>query len=190
MAQGRSRLTPQEIDDLKKHTYFTQEELQQWYKGFLKESPSGRMSMKEFQEIYEKVFPSGDSSKFADLVFSGYDGNKDGSIEFAEYIKAVSAMSRGSLEEKLEWAFNLHDTDKDGSITRGELLNIAEAIYKMVDDKANFMDDDQTPQARVNRIIELMDTDGDDRLSFEEFQEGAKQDPVIVQALSLYDGLV
>lgn len=27
-------------------------------------------------------------------------------------------------------------------------------------------------------------------VSFEEFQEGSKQDPTIVQALSLYDGLV
>lgn len=29
-----------------------------------------------------------------------------------------------------------------------------------------------------------------DLVSFEEFQEGSKQDPTIVQALSLYDGLV
>ncbi len=36
----------------------------------------------------------------------------------------------------------------------------------------------------------MMDKDKNAQLDFEEFQEGSKQDPTIVQALSLYDGLV
>jgi len=33
-----------------------------------------------------------------------------------------------------------------------------------------------------------MDRDKNAEISFEEFKEGSKQDPTIVQALSLYDG--
>lgn len=43
---------------------------------------------------------------------------------------------------------------------------------------------------RVDKIFRMMDRDKNAQLSFEEFQEGSKQDPTIVQALSLYDGLV
>ncbi|XP_065829578.1 neuronal calcium sensor 1-like isoform X2 [Oscarella lobularis] len=190
MGQGRSRLTPQEIDDLKKHTYFTDKELQQWYKGFLRDCPSGRLSIKEFRKIYQQFFPSGDSSKFAEFVFNVFDANRDGSIEFTEFIKALSVTSRGSLEEKLEWAFNLYDLDKDGSITKDEMLNIVEAIYKMVGDNVNLPQDEQTPKQRVDKIFKTMDKNHDDLLTFEEFREGTKQDPTVVQALSLYDGLV
>jgi hypothetical protein len=35
-----------------------------------------------------------------------------------------------------------------------------------------------------------MDLDKNQTLTFDEFKEGSKQDPTIVQALSLYDGLV
>jgi Ca2+-binding EF-hand superfamily protein len=43
---------------------------------------------------------------------------------------------------------------------------------------------------RVDKIFRNMDLNKDHQLTYEEFKEGSKQDPTIVQALSLYDGLV
>ena len=41
------------------------------------------------------------------------------------------------------------------------------------------------PTARVAKIFEQMDTDKDNKLTLAEFKEGSKNDPRIVQALSL-----
>jgi Ca2+-binding EF-hand superfamily protein len=190
MGAHKSKLNPQAINDLSEKTKFTPEEIRHWHDGFLKDCPTGKLTKNEFAKIYNQFFPHGDPSAFAAFVFNVFDENGDGSIEFEEFLQALSITSRGRLEDKLEWAFRLYDLDNNGTITRDEMLQIVKAIFSMVGNHANFKDDDNTPEKRVERIFNLMDTDGNGELSKEEFLEGAKQDKSIVQALSLYDGLV
>lgn len=165
------------------------------------------LTKEEFQKIYRQFFPFGDPSSFADYVFNVFDSDKSGSIDFKEFICALSVTSRGKMEDKLDWAFQLYDIDGDGKISYDEMLAIVEAIYKMVC-KADEMDigtllthfqvgsmvklpdDEDTPEKRVKKIFRMMDKDENGSLDMEEFKEGSKRDETIVSALSLYDGLV
>ena len=154
-----SKLSQDELIQLQKETHFDKKELQQWYKGvfaasnlvpiilprkfkyanldpnwlgFIKDCPTGMLSKPEFQKIYRTFFPSGDPTSFADYVFNVFDKDKSGSIDFKEFICALSITSRGDMEDKLDWAFQLYDIDGDGQISYNEMLQIVEAIYKMV----------------------------------------------------------
>uniref|UniRef100_K1PNJ4 Aplycalcin n=1 Tax=Magallana gigas TaxID=29159 RepID=K1PNJ4_MAGGI len=98
----------------------------------MKDCPDGKLTLEGFTKIYKQFFPFGDPSKFASFVFNVFDENRDGYIEFHEFLTALSVTSRGSVQEKLKWAFKLYDLDNDGYITRQELLDIVDAIYKMV----------------------------------------------------------
>ena len=90
------------------------------------------LTKEEFQKIYKQFFPFGDPSSFADYVFNVFDADKSGTIDFKEFICALSVTSRGKMEDKLDWAFQLYDIDGDGKISYEEMLSIVEAIYKMV----------------------------------------------------------
>lgn len=182
------------------------------FPGFLKDCPSGTLTKEEFQKIYRQFFPFGDPSSFADYVFKVFDSDKSGTIDFKEFICALSVTSRGKMEDKLDWAFQLYDIDGDGKISYDEMLAIVEAIYKMVrrvqpgprtpfvfitdvfysqvGSMVKLPEDEDTPEKRVKKIFRMMDKDENGSLDMAEFKEGSKRDETIVSALSLYDGLV
>ncbi|KAL8689473.1 MAG: hypothetical protein Q9218_004866 [Villophora microphyllina] len=190
LSSSQSKLSQDELQQLMKSTHFDKKELQQWYKGFLKDCPSGMLTKQEFQKIYKQFFPFGDPTSFADYVFNVFDSDKSGSIDFKEFICALSVTSRGKMEDKLDWAFQLYDIDGDGKISYDEMLQIVEAIYKMVGSMVKLPPDEDTPEKRVKKIFKMMDKDENGSLDMAEFKEGSKRDETIVSALSLYDGLV
>lgn len=156
----------------------------------MKDCPSGQLGKADFQKIYKQFFPFGDPSNFADYVFNVFDNDKNGTIDFKEFICALSVTSRGEMDEKLVWAFQLYDIDNNGTITYNEMLKIVEAIYKMVGSMVKLPEDEDTPEKRVTKIFRMMDKDSNGELTLDEFREGSKQDPTICAALNLYTDLV
>ncbi|XP_023232642.1 frequenin-1-like [Centruroides sculpturatus] len=171
MGKRNSKLKAEIATRLAKETYFTEKEVRQWYKGFLKDCPNGLLTEQGFQRIYKQFFPQGDPSKFASLVFRVFDENK---------------ILSNPINKNISGAFKLYDVDNDGYITREEMYSIVDAIYEMLGNQEKIEDEEDDPKRRVDRIFEQLDKNHDNQLSLEEFKEGSRQDPKIVQALTLY----
>ncbi|XP_059557662.1 guanylyl cyclase-activating protein 2 isoform X2 [Myotis daubentonii] len=142
-------------------------ELQEWYKKFVVECPSGTLFMHEFKRFF-KVTGNEEATQYVEGMFRAFDKNGDNTIDFLEYVAALNLVLRGTLEHKLKWTFKIYDKDRNGCIDRPELLDIVEAIYKLKkacrgEREAGQQGQLLTPEEVVDRIFLLVDTNGDGR---------------------------
>ncbi|XP_069131508.1 neurocalcin homolog [Argopecten irradians] len=178
MGQNTSQLRPKELKDLQINTHFTEKELQDWYRNFRRDYPDGCLTIDNFTNIYSNCFPEGDPETFAAQAFRTFDINGDGVINFREFMCALSVKSRGRCEQKLRWAFRMYDIDNNGYVSREEMIEIIQAMFKMTGNG-----DAAAAEERTDKIFNLMDKNSDGQLSQEEFIEGARSDPTIIQML-------
>ncbi|GCB63593.1 S-modulin-like [Scyliorhinus torazame] len=173
------------LEDLKMNTKYSEEELAVWYQTFLKECPSGLISMEQFEKIYASFFPDRDPKAYAQHVFRSFDTNSDGTLDFKEYIIALHLTSSGKMSQKLEWAFSLYDVDGNGTINKEEILEIVKAIFKMIneDEQKTLPEDENTPEKRADKIWEYFGKKKNDKLSEGEFIQGTLENRDILRLI-------
>ncbi|XP_070175965.1 neuronal calcium sensor 1-like [Littorina saxatilis] len=73
----------------------------------------------------------------------------------------------------------------------GDPSKFAAFVFNVFDENrgetVTLPEEENTPEKRVERIFSVMDKNRDEKLTFEEFLEGSKEDPTIIQALTLCD---
>lgn len=71
-------------------------------------------------------------------------------------MQKLSILSRGSVDEKLRWAFSLYDINGDGCITREEMTDIVTAIYELMGKVAEPSVEEDTIKEKVDRIFQVI----------------------------------
>jgi Ca2+-binding EF-hand superfamily protein len=176
------------------------------FKRFKKEAPTGVIAKQEFKEVLQRM---GVENLFLqDLIFKVFDGTKTGSIRFPEFLSALSIITRGTPDEKLECtflllrllhhfvctqvivvAFQMYDLDDKGHIARDDMRKIMTSFLDLVGgDVVTFSGKKfESVDQLVDAFFEQMDIMGDGKISIEEYKEGAIRNPDIVIGLSLGD---
>ncbi|GCB77063.1 guanylyl cyclase-activating protein 2 [Scyliorhinus torazame] len=162
-------------------------ELQDLYKKFVTECPSGTLFFHEFKRFFG-VSDNEEAAEYIENMFRAFDKNGDNTIDFLEYVAALNLVLRGNLEHKLKWTFKVYDKDGNGCIDKMELLEIVESIYRLK--KACHQESEDgspllTPEEVVDRIFQLVDENGDGHLSLDEFIDGARRDKWVMKMLQM-----
>ncbi|XP_056117372.1 guanylyl cyclase inhibitory protein [Rhinichthys klamathensis goyatoka] len=169
-------------------TYVT--ELYEWFRKFLNECPSGLITLHEFRRHFCNGTVGKESAEYAEQIFRTLDNNGDGVVDFREYVTAISMLIEGTTVEKLRWSFKLYDKDKDGAITRSEMLEIMQAVYKMSVAASLTKPNPLTAEECTNRIFVRLDKDNNAIISQDEFIEGALNDEWIREMLECDPSIV
>ena len=103
--KSKQGLSGEDLEFLKAHTRYDENTIKEWYKGFKQDCPNGRLTPVKFVDMYKMFFPSGNAEQFCDHVFRTFDTDKNGFIDFKEFLLAIDVTSAGTAEEKLKWAF-------------------------------------------------------------------------------------
>lgn len=181
--KNKNKLTSEDIQELRLSTEFTEDELNKWHKAFREKCPNGKMSEKKFAELYTNHYSTGDASIFAGHVFRTFDKNRDGTIDFHEFIQGLSIISRGTQEQKLRWAFEMYDRDGSGTVSRAEMLEIVRGIFRLAGDKINLPRDENTPEKFTNKLMAKLDRDNDGTITQTEFVRGVQCYPSLMRLL-------
>ncbi|KAJ3187581.1 hypothetical protein HK101_009347 [Irineochytrium annulatum] len=131
-----SEVDPGSIDftALQKITHFDIVELQAFYEQFRSlatvedtDTAMGGIT----REVFEQCLgPLGlEKNLITERIFAFFDQDGDRLISFQELVKGLSILCKGSLDERIKYAFQGYDIDGDGVISREELHRMFKAYF-------------------------------------------------------------
>ena len=92
-----------------------------------------------------------------DDILETLDKNRNGVVDYTEFLTAAADKSQLLTDANLRFAFNMFDKDQSGAVSKAEL-------------KAVFETSEQKDDEFWNGVFEEVDVDGDGEISFEEFK--------------------
>jgi len=170
------------MERLTKNTNYTPEQIRQWHQAFLRDCPSGRLTSRQFTDVYKKFYPEYEAEKYSTQVFRTFDMDSNGYIDFVEFILAVNVNSNGNMRDKLGLAFDIYDINGNGQIDKKEMTKVITAIYDLLGEENR--KGDNAPENRVKKIMDKLDANDDKSISRDEFIEGCLKDEMLRQLLA------
>ncbi|KAL8174052.1 UNVERIFIED_CONTAM: Calsenilin [Gekko kuhli] len=202
------RHQPEGLEQLQALTKFTKKELQSLYRGF---KNSGTLKRWHGSVLNKMVLQGGrgilmigvtgcidniwekresNATMYAHFLFNAFDVDRNGAIRFEDFVIGLSILLRGTVHEKLNWAFNLYDINKDGYITKEEMLAIMKSIYDMMGRYTYPILREDAPIQHVEKFFQKMDKNQDGVVTIEEFLETCQKDENIMSSMQLFENVI
>eukprot|EP01094_Clydonella_sp_ATCC50884_P010565 TRINITY_DN2025_c0_g1_i3.p1 TRINITY_DN2025_c0_g1~~TRINITY_DN2025_c0_g1_i3.p1 ORF type:complete len:434 (+),score=121.14 TRINITY_DN2025_c0_g1_i3:135-1436(+) len=163
------------FDELSRTAKFSAEDLGK-LRDFWVELSGGNplISREQFQHGLTEINPGmANNPLLMEQLYCVADRDNSGSIDLREFMTCLSKML-GSTDDRLQLMFSAYDLDKSNSLSRSE-------VYLMIKScSSRTYRDDVEIQELVNRIFDLVDTNNDGELSYEEFSRGYKEGNIAI----------
>lgn len=163
------------LNGLAENSKFNINQLQNLAAVFVDESNAiGRMDKDKFGEVLTHHLPEFIDDELLDQIFSVCDADNSGTIDFKEFVLALSKLMMGSLDDKIAILFGMYDTDGDGTIDIMELVRIVQDGNQELRECLSFTEE----------AVAALDTNGDGEVSRHELQLALKSHSVLLDTLA------
>jgi len=153
------------------------------------------LTKSEFEDFMMKTLGQ-DTNKeaaieYATVVYTAFDLNEDNTIDVAEFLALVGVTKGESVEEKLQASFRLFDKNKDGKLTKEEILPMlrltATTIHKYISNTVSSEKElEEFIQTLCDDIFDNVDTNKDGYITEKEFMKGFEKFPDVCGVLKLF----
>jgi predicted ferric reductase/Ca2+-binding EF-hand superfamily protein len=118
---------------------------------------------------------------FADRLFFIFDTDQSGYVKIEEFLSNVEKLVFASTEEKLKFAYQLHDINGDDCITKSEISQLITASLN--ENNLSFTAE------QINNLVDILfleaDSDNSGGISFAEFQSLIGKFPDLIEAMTV-----
>lgn len=118
---------------------------------------------------------------FADRLFAIFDSDNSGTIQIEEFLKSVESLVFANTEEKLKFAYQLHDVNGDDSIEKAEIAHLITASLN--ENNLSFKPE------QINDLVDILfleaDKDNSGAISFAEFKSLIGKFPDLIEAMTV-----
>lgn len=77
-----------------------------------------------------------------DRLFIAWDRSRVGSLSLQDVVMGLDSVMFNDLMSSIAWLFNLHDKDKDGYLTKDEVLQLSESLLVCLSSRQSFTEAD------------------------------------------------
>ena len=169
-------LSKEVLKDFSKTSGLPLGEVTQQYEDWMKNNPTGKMDRTGFKENMKKVNPQlskSDLVKISQHVFRVFDTDKDGKIEFVEFMEVYNILTWTDIETVLGKLFDIFDVDRNNSISKREMKNVCADFSSLLKHNKAY-----------SEIFDKLDTDKDEKISKEEFISTILNDKILMDTIT------
>ncbi|CAB3399885.1 unnamed protein product [Caenorhabditis bovis] len=175
---------PTSLQQVVDETHFSKNEVRAIYRAFKETSPNAVINKEILREKFAELFPHGDIEHYADLLFETFDNDGNGTINFQEFVKALSVLCRGTIDEKLEWLYKLYDPKGKGEISWDRLFYVITSMDDLMGRKARPHYSREHKKERANYVFAKFDVGKKGKITKEDFFRVCKTDKTIMNSIS------
>eukprot|EP00516_Mucochytrium_quahogii_P007761 CAMPEP_0203757878 /NCGR_PEP_ID=MMETSP0098-20131031/10738_1 /ASSEMBLY_ACC=CAM_ASM_000208 /TAXON_ID=96639 /ORGANISM=" , Strain NY0313808BC1" /LENGTH=813 /DNA_ID=CAMNT_0050650123 /DNA_START=36 /DNA_END=2477 /DNA_ORIENTATION=- len=116
-------------------------------------------------------------------LFSVFNESQTGQITFEEFAKGLGVLVKGTVDEKLTFAFAMTDIDGSGEITPEELEITVDSIMRIYSGIMGSVSTATLDRSKIRKMFNKLDRNKDGMITLEEYKRGMKLHPEFVGSL-------